>query len=210
MKKSVLREYTESLVIAVILALFVRTWVFQAFKIPTGSMEHNLLIGDHLIVNKMVFAPTLTGFERAILPDRPIHRGDIIVFKFPKDPERDFIKRVIGLPGDRIELHRKKVSVNGQALNEPYVEFLEPPSTDGPPKTDDLREEYGPVTVPTDQYFMMGDNRDNSEDSRYWGFMPASYVKGEALFIYYSFDENQPASHVLSGIAWNRIFKRVK
>jgi signal peptidase I len=210
MKKSVLREYTESLVIAVILALFVRTWVFQAFKIPTGSMEHNLLIGDHLIVNKMVFAPTLTGFERAILPDRPIHRRDIIVFKFPKDPERDFIKRVIGLPGDRIELHRKKVSVNGQPLNEPYVEFLEPPSTSGPPKTDDLREEYGPVTVPSDQYFMMGDNRDNSEDSRYWGFMPASYVKGEALFIYYSFDENQPASHIFSGIAWDRIFRRVK
>jgi signal peptidase I len=210
MKKSVLREYTESLVIAVILALFVRTWVFQAFKIPTGSMEHNLLIGDHLIVNKMVFAPTLSGFEQAILPGRPLHRGDIIVFKFPQDPERDFIKRVIGMPGDRLELHRKKISINGQPLAEPYVEFLEPPSTDGPPKVDDLREEYGPITVPPDQYFMMGDNRDNSQDSRYWGFMPKSYIKGEALFIYYSFDENQPASHVFSGIAWNRIFKRVK
>src|SRR6476469_2376207 len=109
MRKSVPREYFESLIIAVILALFVRTWVFQAFKIPTGSMEQNLLIGDHLIVNKMVFAPTLTGFERAILPDRPVRRGDIMVFKFPKEPERDFIKRVIGLPGERLELHRKKV-----------------------------------------------------------------------------------------------------
>src|SRR5215467_10722486 len=102
MKKSVFREYLESLIIAVILALFVRTWVFQAFKIPTGSMEHNLLIGDHLIVNKMVFAPTLTGFERAILPSRSIKRGDVIVFKFPQDPERDFVKRVIGLPGERL------------------------------------------------------------------------------------------------------------
>jgi signal peptidase I len=209
MTKSVVREYTESLVVAVILALFVRTWVFQAFKIPTGSMEHNLLIGDHLIVNKMVFAPTLTAFERAILPDRQIRRSDIIVFKFPKDPERDFIKRVIGLPGDRVELHRKKVYVNGQPLTEPYAEFLEPPSTGGAPRVDDLREEYGPVTVPTDQYFMMGDNRDNSEDSRYWGFMPASYVKGEALFIYFSFDENLPASHLLSAIQWARMFRRV-
>jgi signal peptidase I len=209
MAKSVIREYTESLVVAVILALFVRTWVFQAFEIPTGSMEHNLLIGDHLIVNKMVFAPTLTAFERAILPDRPIRRGDIIVFKFPKDPERDFIKRVIGLPGDRVELHRKKVSVNGQTLTEPYAEFLTPPSSGGPPRVDDLTEEYGPVTVPTDQYFMMGDNRDNSEDSRYWGFMPESYVKGKALFIYFSFDANAPASHVLSGIQWARMFRTV-
>jgi signal peptidase I len=209
MKKSLLREYAESLVVAVILALFVRTWVFQAFKIPTGSMEHNLLIGDHLIVNKMVFAPALTSFERAILPERQIRRGDIIVFKFPKDPERDFVKRVIGLPGDRVELHRKKVSVNGQPIAEPYAEFLEPPSTGGAPRVDDLREEYGPVTVPTDQYFMMGDNRDNSEDSRYWGFLPASYIKGEALFIYFSFDETLPASHVLGGIQWARMFRPV-
>jgi signal peptidase I len=209
MKKSVLREYTESLVIAIVLALFVRTWVFQAFKIPTGSMEHNLLIGDHLIVNKMIFAPVLSGFERAILPDRPIQRRDIIVFKYPKDPDRDFIKRVIGLPGDRVELHRKTVYVNGQPLTEPYAEFLEPPSTSGPPHVDDVREEYGPVTVPTDQYFMMGDNRDNSEDGRYWGFLPASYVKGEALFIYFSFDEDASAAQVLSGTRWGRLFHRV-
>src|SRR4051812_26203421 len=114
-KKTVVREYFESLVIAVILALFVRTWVLQAFKIPTGSMEQNLLIGDHLIVNKMLFAPSMTSIERAILPDRDIRRGDVIVFKYPKEPERDFIKRVIGLPGDRVELHHKTVFVNGQA-----------------------------------------------------------------------------------------------
>ena len=104
MKRSVVREYFESLVIAVVMALFVRTFVFQAFKIPSGSMEPNLLEGDHLIVNKMGLAPTATAFERAILPGRPIQRGDIVVFKFPKDPERDFIKRVIGLPGERLEL----------------------------------------------------------------------------------------------------------
>jgi signal peptidase I len=210
MKKSNLREYFESLVIAVVLALFVRTWVFQAFKIPTGSMEHNLLIGDHLIVNKMVFSPSLTGFERAIMPSRAIRRGDVIVFKYPKEPDRDFVKRVIGLPGDRLELHRKVVYINGQLLKEPYVQFLDPPSVGGPPRADDLREEYGPVVVPPDQYFMMGDNRDNSEDSRYWGFMPASYVKGQALFIYYSFDDDGTMSSVFTATRWHRLLNRVR
>ena len=209
MRKSVPREYFESLIIAVVLALFVRTWVFQAFKIPTGSMENNLLIGDHLIVNKMVFAPTLSGLERAILPSRTIRRGDVIVFKFPEDPERDFIKRVIGLPGDKIELHRKRVYVNGQITDDSYVHYMKPPSTDGPPLKDDVTEEYGPVTVPTGQYFMMGDNRDNSQDSRYWGFLPASYVKGQGLFIYFSIDENAPLSKLFSGIHWNRLLHRV-
>jgi signal peptidase I len=210
MKKGVAREYFESLVIAVILALFVRTWVFQAFKIPTGSMEQNLLIGDHLIVNKMIFAPTATGLERAVLPGRTIHRGDVVVFKYPKEPERDFIKRAIGLPGDRLELHRKTVYINGQPLIEPYVQFLQPPSTNGPVRADDPREEYGPVTVPADQYFMMGDNRDNSEDSRYWGFMPLTYVKGKALFIYYSFDENEPLTRLFKATRWERLLNRVK
>jgi signal peptidase I len=209
-KKSVLREYFESLVIAVILALFVRTWVFQAFKIPTGSMEQNLLIGDHLIVNKMLFAPTVTGVERALMPTRDIRRGDVIVFKYPVDPERDFIKRVIGLPHDRLEMHRKIVYINGQALTEPYAQFLEPPSTDGAPRTDDKREEYGPVTVPPDQYFMMGDNRDNSEDSRYWGFLPRTYIKGQALFIYYSFEEHGSLVDILKATRWERLLKRVR
>jgi signal peptidase I len=209
MHKSVLREYFESLVVAVVLALFVRTWVFQAFKIPTGSMEQNLLIGDHLIVNKMLFAPAASGLERAVMASRDIHRGDVIVFKYPVEPERDFIKRVIGLPHDRLELHRKVVYINGQPLNEPYVQFLEPPSTDGPPRTDDKREEYGPVTVPDDQFFMMGDNRDNSEDSRYWGFLPRSYIKGEALFIYYSFEEHGSLTDILRATRWERLLKRV-
>src|ERR1044072_1100355 len=113
-KKSVVREYFESLVIAVVLALFVRTFVVQAFKIPTGSMEQNLLIGDHLLVNKFVFGPAATGIEKTLLPMKDIHRLDVIVFKYPEDPERDFIKRVIGLPGDTVELRNKRVFVNGQ------------------------------------------------------------------------------------------------
>jgi signal peptidase I len=209
-KKSVPREYFESLVIAVILALFVRTWVFQAFKIPTGSMENNLLIGDHLIVNKMIFSPTMTGLERAVLPRRDIRRGDVIVFKYPEDPERDFIKRVIGLPGERLELRRKKIYINDQPIQEPYVRFLEPPPAEDAARSDDLRAWYGPVTVPEHQYFMMGDNRDNSQDSRYWGFLPETYIKGKALFIYFSFEENGSLSNMFTDIRWGRILGRVR
>lgn len=210
MKKSIFREYFESLVIAVILALFVRTWVFQAFKIPSGSMEPNLLIGDHLIVNKMEFAPTASGIERALLPHREIRRGDIIVFKAPEEPDRDLIKRVIGLPGDRLELHRKQVFINGKPIDQPFVQFLEPPSTDGAPRSNDLREEYGPVTVPERQYFMMGDNRDNSQDSRYWGFLPVSYVKGRALFIYFSLDHDSSGIGGFGGPRWARLLRPVR
>jgi signal peptidase I len=186
--KSTAREYFESIVIAVILALFVRTWVFQAFKIPTGSMENNLLIGDHLLVNKFVFAPTGSGVERVLLPVSTIRRGDVVVFKYPEDPERDFIKRVIGLPGETLEVRQKVVHVNGRPLEEPYVHFLQPASGAGEITSFDVRENYGPVTVPPGQYFVMGDNRDNSQDSRYWGFLPGSYVKGKALFVYWSYD----------------------
>jgi signal peptidase I len=188
-KKSTIREYFESILIAVILALFVRTWVFQAFKIPTGSMENNLLVGDHLVVNKFVFAPTATSLERAILPVDQVKRGDVVVFKYPQDPARDFIKRVIGLPGERIEIRRKVVHVNGRPLDEPYVHFLVPAGEEGSEVTPfDVREAFGPVTVPADQYFVMGDNRDNSQDSRYWGFLPRDFIKGRALVIYWSFD----------------------
>jgi len=190
-RKSTVREYFESIVIAVILALFVRTWVVQAFKIPTGSMENNLLIGDHLLVNKFVFGPTASGLDRALLPVREVRRGDIVVFKYPDEPERDFIKRVIGLPGDTLELRAKKVYVNGQPLDEPYVHFLTPASEGGEVTSVDVRERYGPVTVPQDQYFVMGDNRDNSQDSRYWGFLPRNYIKGNALMIYWSYESGR-------------------
>jgi signal peptidase I len=211
MKKSVAREYFESLVIAVVLALFVRTWVFQAFKIPSGSMEPGLRIGDHLIVNKMIFAPTASGLERAVLPGRSIQRGDVIVFKFPQQPDRDFIKRVIGLPGETLELRHKSVYINGAPLDEKvYAHYLEPPSMTGQVSPDDRREEYGPITVPAGQYFMMGDNRDNSEDSRYWGFMPASYVKGRALFIYFSLQDGASLSDVFGGVRWERLLNRVR
>jgi signal peptidase I len=206
--KSTVREYFESIVIAVILALFVRTWVVQAFKIPTGSMENNLLIGDHLLVNKLVFGPTATPIERALLPVRDIRRGDIVVFKFPNEPERDFIKRVIALPGETLELRAKKVYVNGRPLDEPYVHFLTPASEGGEVTSIDVRERYGPVTVPADQYFVMGDNRDNSQDSRYWGYLPRHYIKGKALMIYWSFDGDAEGS-LFTKVRWERLLHQI-
>jgi len=229
-KKSTIREYFESIVIAVILALFIRTFVVQAFKIPTGSMDENLLIGDHLLVNKFVFAPTESRLERALLPVTSIKRGDVIVFKYPEDPERDFIKRVIGLPGETVEVREKKVSVNGQALDEPYAHYLLPVSTPSEfheVTSFDVRERYGPVTVPADQYFVMGDNRDNSQDSRYWGFLRRDYVKGKALVIYWSYEaeredyQEEGAGATIRGLAsvfvhfftrtrWERMFHQIR
>jgi signal peptidase I len=221
-QKSTVREYFESIVIAVILALFVRTWAVQAFKIPTGSMENNLLVGDHLLVNKFAFAPTIGRAERAVVPVRSVRRGDIVVFKYPEEPDRDFIKRVIGLPGETLEVRNKRVYINGDPLDEPYVHFLDP--TPAAEVTSfDLRERYGPVRVPDGQFFVMGDNRDNSQDSRYWGFLPADYVKGRALVIYWSYDgtrdgdEPGGAARVVSivtnfftGTRWERIGQRIR
>jgi signal peptidase I len=209
-KKSTAREYFESIVIAVILALFIRTFVVQAFKIPTGSMEENLLIGDHLLVNKFVYAPTATRVERAVLPVGTLQRGTVAVFKYPEEPDRDFIKRVIGLPGETVELRAKKVYINGKPLDEPYVHFLQPPSgmSEFHEVTSyDVRERYGPVTVPPNQYFVMGDNRDNSQDSRYWGFLPRENIKGKALVIYWSYEagredyQDESAGATLRGFA---------
>jgi signal peptidase I len=202
--KSTVREYFESLVVAVILALFVRTFGFQAFKIPTGSMEPNLLVGDHLLVNKFIFGPSSSGVERAVLPMRDVERGEVLVFKFPEQPDRDFIKRVIGLPGDTLELRNQTVYINGAPLVEPYAHYQLPPA--GPNGSvgegSDVRRRYGPVTVPAGHYFMMGDNRDDSQDSRYWGFLPATFVKGRALFIYWSFGGPE-------GTRWGRLLHQI-
>jgi signal peptidase I len=229
-KKSTLREYFESIVIAVILALFIRTFVVQAFKIPTGSMEENLLIGDHLLVNKFVFGASQTALERSLLPVGTIKRRDIIVFKYPEEPDRDFIKRVIGLPGETVEVREKKVYINGTPLDEPYVHFLAPPSASSEfheVTSFNVREQYGPVTVPPNHYFVMGDNRDNSQDSRYWGFLPRELIKGKSLVIYWSYqaeredyqDESAGATvkglvsvfaHFFTRTRWDRMFHQTR
>ena len=229
-KKSTLREYFESIVIAVILALFIRTFIVQAFKIPTGSMEENLLIGDHLLVNKFRFGPTASGLERALLPVGTVTRDDVVVFKFPEEPDRDFIKRIIGLPGETVEIREKKVYINGKVLDEPFTHFLEPsssPSEFREVTSSVVRERYGPVTVPANQYFVMGDNRDNSQDSRYWGFLPREYIKGKALVIYWSYEAGREDyqeegigatlrglgsvfAHFFTRTRWDRMFHQIR
>jgi len=203
--KSTVREYFESICVAVILALFVRTFVFQAFKIPTGSMEENLLVGDHLIVNKMLYAPTANPMERNLAPVREVERQDVVVFKFPDDPERDFIKRVVALPGERIRIENKKVYINGEPLDEPYAHFLEVPGTDenvySDPRGDDMHE----IVVPEGHYFVMGDNRDNSHDSRFWGTLPRDLLKGRALMIYWSYESGRDA-YLKEGWEWFKEF----
>ncbi len=210
-KKSVVREYFETIVIAVVLALFFRTFVVQAFKIPTGSMEPNLLIGDHLLVNKFVFAPTLSSLERAVLPTRAVRRGDVVVFKYPEDPERDFIKRVIGLPGETIELKDHRIHVNGRLIDEPYAHYLPRPEPGGPHEatSEDVRDHYGPVVVPANALFVMGDNRDNSQDSRYWGFLPVENIKGKALMIYWSYDGDSGSLNPLTQTRWARLLHQI-
>ena len=185
-KKSTAREYFETIAIAVVLALFIRTWVVQAFKIPTGSMENNLLIGDHLLVNKFVFNPLLTGDE-FLTPTGEVQRGDILVFKFPEDPERDFIKRVIGLPGETLEVRASQVFIDGHAIEEPYLEDQKPSFGSGGLAMD-RRDNYGPIAIPDAHYFMMGDNRDNSQDSRIIGPVPIKNLVGRAEFLWFSID----------------------
>ena len=229
--KSVWREYFESAVVTVIMALFGMTYIVQAVKVPTGSMQNTITIGDHLLVNKFIFAP---GTSLPFLPQREIRRGDIIVFKYPGnpfDPKRDdrpdnrpiltnYVKRVIGLPGDRISIKGNSVIVNGEVVPEHRItardlkgqaplEILdEPPKKPGElydvyyePGSEDDVHDYDAfqgkdeIVVPPDSYFVMGDNRNNSEDSRYWGFVPRDLVIGRAMFVYWSYDESAPSTN---------------
>jgi signal peptidase I len=184
-QKGRLREYVEAFAIALLIALFVRTLVIQAFKIPSGSMENTLLIGDHIFVNKFVYGyhvPYTTG--RVFSFSSPNH-GDIIVFVFPEDPSKDFIKRVIAVPGDTVEIRNKEVILNGKPIHENYTRFAEGKTADGLVRS---RDNMPPVTVPEGKYFVMGDNRDRSYDSRFWGFVDEDAIIGKALFIYFSVD----------------------
>ena len=192
-RKSTVREYYEALLIAVIFVNFARIFVFQAFKIPTGSMEDNLKVGDHIIVNKFIYGPGPRG--GGLLPLRDIKRGDVIVFRYPLQPDTDFVKRVIGMPGDTVTVRDKVVSVNGTALNEPYVIHDDPqvyPLQPALPEPYRSRDQFGPFKVPQGQYFAMGDNRDRSSDSRYWGTVPRSMIKGRAFMVYWSFRGQPP------------------
>ena len=190
-RKSLLREYGEAIAIAVLLALVIRTLVVQAFTIPSGSMMDTLLVGDYILVNKFLYGPEMPMTEYRLPALRPPHRGDIIVFKYPQDEKRDFIKRIIGTPGDSVQVRGPQVFVNGEPLREPYVKRSE----GSLPSTGQTYCGYAygcePTVVPTNSYFVMGDNRDNSQDSRYWGFVRREKIKGKAFLIYWSWDSDR-------------------
>ncbi len=184
-----LREYGEVVLVAVVFALFVRTFLVQAFVVPTPSMENTVLVGDHLVVNKFLYAPHVRGPWTRLLPYRDVRRGDVFVFKFPEDPQRDFIKRVVALPGDVLEIRDKKVLVNGSELDEPLAVHAERKIWKNDrelPESLRRRDQLPPVRIPADSYFAMGDNRDSSYDSRFWGPVPSGHLKGRALFVYWS------------------------
>jgi signal peptidase I len=198
--RSVVREYVEAGLWALVLTLFLRAFVIQAFRIPSESMRDTLLVGDFLFVNKFEYGPKIP-FTHIRLPGlRPPKRGDVIVFQFPQDPTKDFIKRCIGTGGKTLEIHDKQVSVDGVELREPYVLHTDAVVRPG---ALDVRDNFGPVTVPAGELFMMGDNRDNSNDSRYWGPLAMDLVKGRAMFLYWSWDPDRHWPR------WNRLFNLI-
>ena len=228
----------QSLIGTIVIAIFVITFVVQAFQIPSESMENTLLVGDYLLVDKLCYGGR--GLGDHIMPYQKISRGNVIVFHYPVDPKQHFVKRVIGVPGDRLRMVNKTVYINGKPLSEPYVRFLEPPSNlfrDNFPRTDmpiiygmegkwwlEMRKlvEDGELIVPQGNYFVMGDNRDDSQDSRYWGFVPRENIIGQPLLIYWSvksLDQDVPSSkayrfayaltHLFQNTRWNRTLRLV-
>lgn len=204
--KSVFREYVEAIVIAILLALFIRTFVIQAFKIPSGSMKPTLLVGDHILVNKFIYGIKIPFTDKTLIHISSPKRGDIVVFAYPVDPSKDFIKRVIGLPGDSIRIENKHVYVNGKLLNDPYAVHSDQnilPASVSP------RDNMATLVVPAHKLFVMGDNRDESYDSRFWKFVDMSELKGKAFIIYWSWNSNGKLAlnPNQSYIRWNRIGK---
>ena len=194
--KSRLRENIEAIVVAVILALFIRTFIVQAFKIPSGSMKETLQIGDHILVNKFIYGIKLPYLQTTLISITDPQRDDIVVFEFPEDKDKDFIKRVVGVAGDVVEVRNKKVRVNGILQEGSYIVNSDPHIFPGNLQP---RDNFGPVTVPTHALFVMGDNRDHSYDSRYWGFVDLKAIKGKAFIIYWSWDKDD------FGVRWRRI-----
>ncbi|MEN8140047.1 MAG: signal peptidase I [Thermodesulfobacteriota bacterium] len=203
-KKSVLREYSEAIIIALVLALFIRTFVIQAFKIPSGSMLPTLQIGDHILVNKFFYGLRNPFNGTVLIPIATPKKKDIIVFKYPENPDIDYIKRVVGTAGDRIEIKDKVLYVNGEPLSLDQAIHNDP---DILPGKQSPRDNFGPITVPSHSLFVMGDNRDNSHDSRFWKFVPAKAVLGKAFIIYWSWDTRLDlfSFQRLASIRWSRL-----
>lgn len=205
------RGYFELIVETAVLVLFVLTFVLQAFQIPTGSMVPKLLIGDFLLVDKMAYAVPRSGLERTVLPCKPIERKDIVVFRWPGDMKTDFVKRVIGLPGDKVEIRARQLFVNDQAVEEPYkIHKTGAAQGEGEGFRYDLaiQDSYGPVTVPPGSLFVLGDNRDDSADSRSWGYVPLANVKGRPWLVYFSYDA-EPGAYLKTGLG-DRVQKLIR
>jgi signal peptidase I len=225
-ERSLFREYFELIAETAIFVFFVMTFVVQAFQIPTGSMESTLLVGDFLLVNKFVYSENHFPFEKKIMPRKDLERYDIVVFKYPKELSKDFVKRVIALEGEKVEIKGKQVYINDKPISEGYKVHSDDHvyQKDGYFQYDDtIRDNFGPVIVPPGHCFVMGDNRDNSMDSRYWGFLPLSYVKGKPWVIYFSYRAEREAylktsfrermKKILSFIPkarWRRILRVIK
>ena len=201
-KKSGLRENIEAIAIAILLALFIRTFVVQAFKIPSGSMKETLQIGDHILVNKFIYGIKIPFVQKTIIPIKEPRKDDIIVFKYPENPKLDFIKRVVGVEGDIIEIRNKKLYVNDELVDRDYAIYTDPHII---PAVYNKRDNFGPVIVPSDSLFVMGDNRDNSKDSRFWGFVNLKAIKGKAFMIYWSWNKNNSQT-LLHYVRWDRLF----
>ncbi|CCK80354.1 signal peptidase I [Desulfobacula toluolica] len=196
--KSSLRENIEAIIIAIVIAMFIRTFIVQAFKIPSGSMLETLQIGDHILVNKFIYGVKIPFTDgKTLIPVKDPQKGDIVVFKYPEDPSKDFIKRVVATGGDTVEIVNKKLYVNDRLIeNEPYAVYKTSIIYPGiVSKRDNLKK----TAVPENNLFVMGDNRDNSHDSRFWGFVDLKAVRGEAFIIYWSWNKNK------FGVRWNRI-----
>ncbi len=195
-RKSAIREYAEAIIIAILIALFIRTFVVQAFKIPSGSMKPTLLIGDHLLVNKFTYGIKIPFIRKTLMPIGDPQRGDIVVFIYPVDRKKDFIKRVVGIAGDTITIRDKKIYLNGSLYDDGhgvYTDSLVFPASMQP------RDNFGPVTVPEGRLFVMGDNRDQSYDSRFWGFVNLEDVLGKAFIIYWSWNKED------HDVRWSRM-----
>ncbi len=203
-KKKFIKDYVEPIVVALLIALFIRAFAVQAFKIPSGSMEPTLLVGDYLLVNKFIYGIRIPYTDVKFFQFKKPKRGDVIVFIFPLDPSKDFIKRVIGTEGEKVEIIHNKIYINDQLINDSWGHFM----TDDLPRSFIQRmENFGPVVVPKNSLFVLGDNRDNSEDSRFWGFLNVNAVLGKAFIVYFSWDRN--AATLLDIVRWSRIGKLI-
>ena len=203
-KKSSIRENIEAIIVAVLLALIIRTFIVQAFKIPSGSMLPTLLIGDQILVSKFIYGVKMPFTGSTLIPVSDPKPNDIVVFQFPKNPELDYIKRVIAVAGDIVEIRDKKISINGKPFDDAHGVFKDPLVH---PASIDARDNFGPTTVPAEHVFTMGDNRDNSFDGRFWGFVDLKAIRGKAWIIYWSWDVQEPLFSLnrLRSIRWSRI-----